>query len=291
MKENMKINKASEKDQQVAEEELKKSVESEMESSKSHGDILAEQLTEALETYKKSSAGTFYSSLIAGLEIGFSYLLLCTVFYFFSPRYSEDVVFKLMALVYPAGFILVVLGRSLLFTEQTSLLSLPFFHGKESMGSLLKLWGTVIAGNMIGGFLIAFVLLWIGPQLHIFDKAAVEKIALHITGFSGHVIFVSGILAGWLMGLLSWLLTSTKDTISKIVIITLITAIMSFTNLHHSIIGNIEVFAGLLTSAKITFSDYLISQTMALLGNAIGGFVFVGLFRYRTFMAGVIEEN
>jgi len=102
------------------------------------------------------------------------------------------------------------------------------------------------------------------------------------------VIFVSAILAGWLMGLLSFLLTSTKDTISKIVIIFLITSIMAFTNLHHSIIGNIEVFSGLISSSKIRITDYLTFQSLALLGNAVGGFVFVGLFKYRTFIAGII---
>ncbi len=291
MHEQVKLNLKDENAQNAIEDELKKSADSEPDSSKSHGKILAEQLIEAQKTYQRNSAGTFYSSLIAGLEIGFSYLLLCTLFYFLSPRYSEAVVFKLMALVYPAGFNLVVLGKSLLFTEQTSLLSLPFFHKKESLGSLLKLWGTVIAGNMIGGFVISLVLLWIGPQLNIFDNVAVEKIAVHITGFSGQVILVSAILAGWLMALLSWLLTSTNDTISKIVIIALITSIMAFTNLHHSIIGNIEVFSGLLISAKITFSDYVIFQSLALLGNAVGGFVFVGLFKYRTFVAGIVNKN
>ena len=131
----------------------------------------------------------------------------------------------------------------------------------------------------------------IGPQTHIFNKEEVEKIAVHISSFSGEVIFASGILAGWLMGLLSWLLTSTKDTISKIVIIALITSIMSFTNLHHSIIGNIEIFSGLISSSKITFGNYLLFQTMALSGNAIGGFVFVGLFKYRSFTAGLFNNN
>ena len=291
MLENSNPGNASDKNQQVVEDELQKSADSKTASSKSHGKILSEQLTEASETYARSSAGTFFSAVIAGLEIGFSYLLLCTVFHLFSSRYSEEAVFKLMALVYPAGFILVVLGRSLLFTEQTSLLSLPFFHKKESFGNLLKLWGTVITGNMLGGFFISFVLLWIGPQLHIFDAEASEKIALHIIDFSAPVIFVSAILAGWLMGLLSWLLTSTKDTISKIVIIFLVTSIMAFTSLHHSIIGNIEVFAGMVSSSKISFGDYAVFQLMALAGNAVGGFVFVGLFKYRSFVAGVIDKN
>jgi formate/nitrite transporter FocA (FNT family) len=66
---------------------------------------------------------------------------------------------------------------------------------------------------------------------------------------------------------------------------------MAFTNLHHSIIGNIEVFSGLLVSSQIKFVDYLIFQSMALVGNAIGGFVFVGLFKYRTFVASIIDKD
>jgi len=279
------------KEQKAIEKELKKSAGTEDDSAKSHGKILSEQLAEGQETYRKNTAGIFYSSFIAGLEIGFGYLLLCSVFSFFIPYFSEGAVFKLMAIVYPAGFILVVLGRSLLFTEQTSLLSLPFFHKKQSLASLLKLWGTVITGNMIGGFLISLILIWVGPHLHIFDIVAMETIALHIIDYNAEVILVSAILAGWMMGLLSWLLTSSKDTLSKIIIIFLITSIMAFTNLHHSIIGNIEVFSGLLVSSQIKFVDYLIFQSMALVGNAIGGFVFVGLFKYRTFVASIIDKD
>tara|TARA_R100000935_G_scaffold50690_1_gene76737 strand:+ start:941 stop:1801 length:861 start_codon:yes stop_codon:yes gene_type:complete len=248
-----------------------------------HGEILSNQLEEAKGLFNTSSRTIALGSFTAGLEIGFSFLLMCTVFTFFNGKLAEDTIFKLMTFVYPAGFILIILGKSLLFTEQTSVLSLPVLNKTESISNLLKLWGIVIFGNLLGGWVMAALLIWIGPALGIFDLHAVEKIASHVTSFSPEVILVSAILAGWLMGLLSWLLSSAKDTVSRILLIIIITGIMAFTSLHHSIVGNVEVFAGLLSSSKITISDYLVFQSVALLGNAIGGVVFVALLKYRAF--------
>jgi len=212
---------------------------------------------------------------------------MCTVYTFFNGKISEESIFKLMAFVYPAGFILVILGRSLLFTEQTSLLSLPVLNKEQSIVNLLKLWGLVIFGNLAGGWLMSALLIWIGPALGIFNLKAVESIANHVISFSPQVILVSAILAGWHMGLLSWLLSSAQDTVSRILLIIMITGIMSFTSLHHSIVGNVEVFAGLLSSPTITFSNYLTFESMAILGNAIGGVVFVAFLKYRAFVYNV----
>ena len=264
--------------------ELEKSESSDEDSAKSHGEILKQQIIEGQETYNRSAQSILLSSLTAGLEIGFSYLMLCTVYSFFYGKVEEESLFKLMAFVYPIGFILVILGQSILFTEQTSLLTLPVLNKKRTLGSLLRLWGLVILGNLIGGYLIALVLIWIGPKLGIFDERAINDIGEHVTHFSGYVIFISAILAGWLMGLLSWLMTSSKETVSRILIIYMITVVMAFTGLHHSIIGNIEAFAGLLTSPEINLIDYLTFQGLALLGNAVGGAVFVALLKYRAFV-------
>ncbi len=276
--------------QKEIDSELRKFDHASEKSVKSHGEILNEQIQEGLETYKKNMKGTFLSSLTAGLEIGFSFLLLCTVYATFITHYSEPTVFKLMAIVYPVGFILVILGKSILFTEQTSLLTLPVLNKKQSVGSLLKIWGLVISGNLLGGFIIAGILIWIGPHLGIFDLTAITRIAKHISHYNPEVILVSSILAGWIMGLLSWLLSSVSDTISRIFIIFLITGIMAFTGLHHSIIGNVEVFSGMVVSSEITLGDYLKFESLALLGNAIGGVVFVALFKYGAFINS-IERN
>ncbi|WP_416442007.1 formate/nitrite transporter family protein [Leeuwenhoekiella sp. A16] len=251
---------------------------------KTHGEILKQQIIEGQETYDRSSSSILLSSLTAGLEIGFSYLMLCAVFYFFTDKVSEESVFKIIAFVYPIGFILVILGQSILFTEQTSLLSLPVLNKKRSLGSLLKLWGLVIIGNLIGGYLMSFLMVWIGPELEIFTLDSIEKIAVHVTRAESFVIFISAILAGWLMGLLSWLLTSSQDTMSRIIIIYIVTAVMAFTGLHHSIIGNVEVFAGLISSPNITLADYVSFESLALIGNAVGGAVFVALLKYRAFV-------
>jgi formate/nitrite transporter FocA (FNT family) len=271
-------------EQQNIDKELKNSKKSNTDTAKSHGEILKQQIIEGQETYDKNSISILLSSFTAGLEIGFSYLLICTVYSFFFGKVSEETIFKLISFVYPVGFIMIILGQSILFTEQTSLLTLPVLNKKRSLGSLLKLWGLVIIGNLLGGYAMAAVLIWIGPKLGIFDLQSVESIATHVAKYGTGVLMVSSILAGWLMGLLSWLVAASKDTLSRIFIIYMITAILSFAGLHHSIVGNVEVFAGLIGTKAISLGEYLSFQGISLFGNALGGAVFVALLKYRAFV-------
>jgi formate/nitrite transporter FocA (FNT family) len=276
--------------QRDIDKELSKSGSKGKDTAKTHGEILRDQINDALETYDKSSQSIFTSSLTAGLEIGFSYLMLCSLYFFLIGKVDDNSLIRVIALVYPVGFILVVLGQSILFTEQTALLTLPVLNNKRTVGSMLKLWGIVISGNLIGGYVIAGILLWLGPQLGIFTKEVVVSIADHVLHATTPVIFVSAIVAGWLMGLLSWLLASSRDTISRIVMIFIITAVMSFTGLHHSIIGSVEVFSGMLSSPDISLWDYVSFQSTALVGNAFGGAIFVALLKYRAFVFNIISK-
>ncbi|PTX43095.1 formate/nitrite transporter FocA (FNT family) [Christiangramia gaetbulicola] len=274
-------------EQKKVNEEIENSGSNDSTKSKTHGEILKQQIIEGCETYDRSSRSILLSSFTAGLEIGFSYLMLCTVYSFFQGTVQEATLFKLMAFVYPIGFILVVLGQSILFTEQTSLLTLPVLSGSRSVMSLFKIWGIVILGNLVGGMLIALTLSWIGPNLGLFTSDTIASIGEHYADYDFGTILVSAILAGWLMGLLSWLATSSKETTAEIIIIYVITAVMGFTGLHHSIIGNIEIFAGMLVSPKIDLAVYLTTLGTALLGNALGGAIFVALLKYRAFIFNV----
>ncbi|SDR79386.1 formate/nitrite transporter family protein [Gramella sp. MAR_2010_147] len=274
-------------EQKKVDQELEKSESNDGTKTKTHGEILKEQIIEGCETYDRSKRSILLSSFTAGLEIGFSFLMICSVFFYFEGKVAEETVFKFIALVYPIGFIMVVLGQSILFTEQTSLLTLPVLNGKRSIFSLFGIWGIVIFGNLVGGMLIALTLSWIGPNLGIFDVETIAKVGEHFVDYDIATILVSAMLAGWLMGLLSWLVTSSKETTAEIFIIYIITAIMGFTGLHHSIIGHIEIFAGMLVSPNIDFLTYLKTLVTALIGNALGATIFVALLKYRAFVFNV----
>ena len=153
--------------------------------------------------------------------------------------------------------------------------------------SLFKIWGIVILGNLVGGILMALTLSWVGPNLGLFDAEVIAKIGEHFAKYDAPTILVSAMLAGWLMGLLSWLVTSSRETTSEIIIIYIITAVMGFTGLHHSIIGNIEIFAGMLVSPEIDFLVYLKTLILSLTGNALGATIFVALLKYRAFVFNV----
>lgn len=258
---------------------------SEKEEIEDQDDILVKQLCEGMDTYRKKRFSTFLSSLMAGLEIGFSFLLVAIVYSLFSGQLEDRFLPFIAAFVYPLGFILVVMGKSILFTEQTSLLSLPVISGRKTIKDLLPLWGIVILGNLIGGYIIAGFIVWIGPALSVISLEGIESLASHVSHFSTPTILGSSILAGWLMALLSWTITSTESGAGKIMIIYLITFIIAMAGLHHSIVGSIEVFAGLLTSNKITWTHYLTFQSTALVGNAVGGVFFVAILKYGAFLA------
>ncbi len=243
-------------------------------------EILKEQIRTALVEYRRHNKALFMSSFSGGLEIGFSLLLMGTLYTLFHDQLSAPSMKLVMGFAYPIGFIFVILGRSELFTEHTTLAVLPVLNRSVKVTHLLELWGLIFVGNLLGGYLFSFLLSKLGPSMGFIEKEAFAHIATELIHFSAWNILGSAIFAGWLMGLLSWLVTSSKDTISRILVIILVTSVIGIAGLHHSIVGSIEVFTGMITTEAITWKDYLHFQGWATLGNMIGGTVFVAAIKY-----------
>jgi formate/nitrite transporter FocA (FNT family) len=82
------------------------------------------------------------------------------------------------------------------------------------------------------------------------------------------------------MGLLTWLIAAAQDTPGRIFVVWLITASISFAHFPHCIAGTVEVLMGMFVSPAITPLDYGRFLLFSVVGNAIGGTIFVAVLRY-----------
>ncbi len=281
------------KQEEKKQEEHQKQLEAKSDKVKSgnkYSDILSRVIHEGEEMFKIKNKAVFLSAILAGLEIGFSYFMICTLYYLLDGSVDQNLLIKSFGFVYPVGFILVILGKSALFTEQTSVLALPVLNGQRSIFEMLRIWGLVISGNIIGGIIFTFFIGVIAPPLGLFTSETMATIGDHVLNHESWVLFLSAITAGWLMGLLTWLLNSTETTLTRIVIIFMITGVIGFGGFHHSIVGNIEAFGAYLHSGSVSIWDYLWFLLLALVGNSVGGAIVVGLFKYRIFESNYADE-
>ncbi len=155
---------------------------------KSSASILVEQFIDAKETFNRSLGSLFTSAFTAGLEIGISFFVILAAFTLIGDFMPNKYAMVLASLLYPIGFIIVVIGQSLLFTEQTSLLSLPVLNKIEPLHKLLRLWGIVIAGNIVGGCIFAALMIGLGLNMNLFTVANIDAYAEHVLGFKWWVI-------------------------------------------------------------------------------------------------------
>lgn len=242
--------------------------------------ILEQEIEEGLGEIERPAGGLFLSGLSAGLDIGFSLLLMAVTLTAFQGEVSPPLVKVLVANSYAIGFIFVVVGRSELFTEHTTLATLPVLNGQATVRSLMRLWVIVYVSNLLGGTLFALLTTMVAPALGAVDPAAFGEIARHLVDHSWWVILASAVLAGWMMGILSWLVAAARDTISQIFVVWLVTTTIGFIGLHHSIVGTVEVLAGLFAGQGITPADFGHFLLWTTLGNSVGGVVFVAIIKY-----------
>jgi formate/nitrite transporter FocA (FNT family) len=242
--------------------------------------VLKQEIKQGLEETRRSARGLLISGLSAGLELGFSVLSIAVLLTLDGGTLHPVVRELLVAGAYSIGFIFVILGSSELFTEHTSLAVFPVLNGDSSLAELLRLWGLVYGSNLVGAALIALVLAYLGPRLGLIDPAAFKQLAVGLTDHPWLMILLSGALAGWLMGLVAWLVTAARETISQLFIILLVTGTIGFAHLHHSIAGSIEVLVAVFAGQGATWLDFIYFLFWTTLGNTVGAVLMVALVKY-----------
>jgi len=246
---------------------------------KSYETILEQEIAAGLTELERGSPALLLSGLSAGLDVSLSLLLMAVMKTLTQgqPRVVSEI---LVALMYAAGFLFVVLGRSELFTEHTTLAVLPVLDGRASLAQLGRLWGLIYVANQAGAAAFAAFLAFLGPRLGVIETPVFGDIASGLVEHPGWVILLSAVLAGWLMGLLSWLVAASRDTISQIFIVALVTTAIGLAHLHHAVVGTAEVLAGVFSGQGATLADFGKFLLWATLGNILGGVLFVALIKF-----------
>lgn len=242
--------------------------------------ILRTQIESGLHELNRKASGLFLSSLSAGLDIGFGPLLMVVILTMSEGALSGPVRELLMATAYATGFMFVILGQTELFTEHTTLAVIPVLDGSASVSQLGRLWGLIYVGNVVGGAIFTLFAVPVATGLGIADPSSFGEVATRLIEHGPLVLLGAGVLAGWLMGLLSWLVTASNDTVGSVIVIYLVAGAIGFMHLPHSIAGNVEVFAGVIATNEVTLAEYGRFLLLATVGNAIGGTVFVSLLKH-----------
>lgn len=117
-------------------------------------------------------------------------------------------------------------------------------------------------------------------NLQVVIRTAFLEIAHGLVKYPWSVTFLVGVLAGWMIELMTWLVAAGQNTISQATSIWLVAVAIGPSHLPHSIAGSIKVLMGVFVHDGITvrqFFDFLLWRT---LGNVVGGTIFVSMLKY-----------
>ncbi len=249
------------------------------EESRRHPDDMLEiAVDEGQEQLERRTVSLAISSVAAGLILSFSAMGVAVATLAFESLENSLLQRVAVALFYPLGFVMCIMSGAQLFTEHTATAVYPVLVRKASFRQLLRLWAIVIAGNMLGAMFSALLLTLADPVIN--ARAGYIETAEHLIDFAPLPLITSAVLAGWLMAQGAWLLLSTSHASGQFMAIYLVTFLIGVGGLHHSIAGSVEIFAGIMMGASISATAALGCIGLALLGNLIGGGLFVAVLNY-----------
>ncbi|WP_248890754.1 formate/nitrite transporter family protein [Citrobacter freundii] len=220
---------------------------------------------------ERDAMALLWSAIAAGLSMGAS-LLAKGIFHVQLEGVPGG--FLLENLGYTFGFIIVIMARQQLFTENTVTAVLPVMQNPTlgNFGLLMRLWSVVLLGNIIGTGVAA----WAFEHMPIFDEEtrdAFVKIGMDVMKNSPVEMFSNAIISGWLIATMVWMFPAAGA--AKIVVIILMTWLIALGDTTHIVVGSVEILY-LVFNGTLHWSDFFWPFALpTLAGNICGGtFIF-----------------
>lgn len=206
------------------------------------------------------------------------------------------------ALVFPVGFVMIVLLGLELVTGSFAVVTLAGVDGRAGWGKVIQNLFWVFVANLVGSVLYG-VLLYVtltncgteaasGIGAKLVAAAEAKTIGYASHGWAGLVtVFVKSILCNWMVCLGVVMALTSQSTLGKIFAAWLPIVTFFAQGFEHSVVNMFVIPTGMLLGAKVSLSQWwLWNQLPVTLGNLVGGFVFTGLFLYWTYRPARIES-
>ena len=228
------------------------------------------------EELRRPNTSLFWSGIAAGVCISFSVIGEGL----FKTYLPDTQWLPLMeSLGYTFGFLIVIVGRMQLFTENTLTTVLPLFARPSlyNLWCVARLWGIVLGANVIGCFIAAAFIAWM-PTFEPEMLASITEISKHATEHGAWLGFAKAIPAGLLIAALVWMLAAgEQDNFFIIILMTWLIAAGGFT---HIIAGSVEMAFLLLTGELGLIPAIFGFFIPVFLGNVFGGTVVFGMITW-----------
>jgi formate/nitrite transporter FocA (FNT family) len=215
---------------------------------------------------KRSSSALAWDGLAAGLSMGFSLVAEGLLRSHLPDAGWRPLVSKLG---YCVGFLIIVLGRHQLFTENTLTAVLPFLQRKSAaaLAQVLRLWTVVLAANFVGALLFALVL----ARTELFEphvREAFTEIGREALASWWGLTFLKGVFAGWLIAMMVWMLPASES--ARFFVVVVMTYVVALGKFAHIIAGSVDTLY-LVWAGEAGAADYLGWMLPTLAGNIVGG--------------------
>ena len=238
-------------------------------------DIYQQVARNAEAELKRSTLSLAISGFAGGIFMGLSGLGTALVVGFFgvSPRTHF-----VASMFYPIGFIVVIIGRAQLFTENTLYPVALVLSEKRELLNTLRLWCTVLPANVFGALAFAFLAARTSA-LPLETRHALVYLGMTAVSVTPATIFWSGVTAGWIIATAAWLVSGSHSITGSVIILWILTYLVGLGNFAHCIATSGEILSAVVTH-QLASSSYLHWLWIAVAGNVCGGVFMVTLLEY-----------
>jgi formate/nitrite transporter FocA (FNT family) len=243
-------------------------------------DIYEQVANNARQELGRSSVSLAISGLAGGVFMGLSALGNAIAIALLTPAGSAptQTVLFIGKMFYPLGFIVVILGRSQLFTENTLYPVALVLAEKKHVWKTLRLWATVLPANVLGALAFAAIVSLTGAlrpdMVHALSNLGAD--AIHNPPST---VFWSGVMGGWIIATVAWLVSGSHSITGSVMIIWMLTFVVGLGNFAHCVAASGEILTTILTGNApwITYPNWLF---FSVTGNICGGVGMVTLLEY-----------